>query len=331
MKDKEKFQLNSDVQKKIDNEYYYPYKNTPKKVKVKPKPKPVPKPAPKPPVRAAAPEPKAAEVFADSREFEEFDPEEEAKRKRRRKKLHKLMAGIIVFCLLLTLFDVAFFFYRGQIWFNEPRKRDYPVRGAVVDQDLGEINWEIMSRQTISFAYIRATRGKTGVDKQFEDNRVGIIHTDLLSGFYHEFVFGSDGEKQAENFIKQCGDMSGRLRPMVKVEKYGIYNFFMKNADDTAEELQKFLDRVEEEYGRRCIIMCDSACYKKYIRDDFSKYTLWTVNHFSKPDEDLDWALWEFNPRVRTEGYSNSKKYFSLTVYRREKDIENFKKNLLMD
>jgi lysozyme len=152
----------------------------------------------------------------------------------------------------------------------------------------------------------------------------------LLVGAWHEFDFRTDGEKQAENFISQCGSMSGMLRPMVKVTKYGIYNLHMKNADDVRENLQAFLDKVEEEYGRRPVIMCDSACYDKYIEPYFDSYTLWIIDHFGEPDEDTDWALWEYNPRVRTQGYENSKKYFAMTVFRREKDLENFKKNMLM-
>lgn len=331
MDKKEKFQLNSDIQRKIDNEYYYPQK---KQTAAKPKrvSAPVQKQQPKAKrpsdVKHSPPKPVTEEYDGH---WQEETPEQIEKRKKRRRLMRKFMIATIAICLTLTLFDIAFFFYRGQIWFNEPRKRDYPVRGAVVDQSLGKVDWKIMSRQTISFAYIRATRGSSGKDEQYDDNRKGINHTDLLSGFYHEFVFGADGKKQAENFIEQCGDMSGRLRPMVKLTRYGIYKLKMKNAGDVQRELEQFLDAVEEEYGRRCVIMCDSSCYKKYIKDDFDDYTLWIIDHFGKPDEDLDWAMWEFNPRVRSLGYENNKKYFSMTVYRQDKDINNFKKYLLMD
>lgn len=314
---KQNFQLNDNAKRKIEEEYYSPEPN-------------------KAWVRAKRSERKKSAVqtryvqpqYESYPQYEEDFEEQPLRPKKRR--LRKMLLIVAVFCIAIILLNVAFFFYRGQIWFNEPRKRDYPVRGAVITQELGKIDWKIMSQQTISFAYIRATKGTTYVDTEYERNRKNARKTDLLIGCWHEFDFRTDGKKQAENFIGECGDMDNMLRPMVKLTKYGIYNLKMKNADDVKENLQAFLDRVEDEYGRRPVIMCDSACYKKYIEPYFDSYTLWLIDHFGEPDEDVDWAMWEFNPRVRTEGYENSKKYFALTVYRESKDLENFKKNLLM-
>ena len=249
--------------------------------------------------------------------------------KKKKHRLRKLMVGLTILSVFVILLNIAFFFYRGQIWFNEPRKRDYPVRGAAIDQSLGKINWEIMSQQTISFVYVRATKGTSFVDEQYEQNRKNARKQDLLVGCWHEFDFRTDGQKQAEHFIEECGDMHGMLRPMVKLTKYGIYNLKMKDAEAVRDNLAAFLDTLEDYYGRKPVIMCDAACYKKYVQPYFSKYTLWTIDHFGKPDEE-GWAMWEFNPRVRTEGYENSKEYFAMSVYREGKELDNFKKNLLM-
>lgn len=315
------FRLNDDAKRKIEEEYYSPQpqpagRSFRRKKRAAAAPGPIP------------PQPVVQPAYAPFPQYEEEQQELPKKPKKRR--LRKLLTFVAVFCVIVILLNIAFLYYRGQIWFNEPRKRDYPVRGAVITQDLGKIDWRIMSQQTISFAYIRATKGTTYADTEFKRNLKNSSKQDLLVGCWHEFDFRTDGEKQAENFISQCGDMDGMLRPMVKVTKYGIYNLKMKNADKVRENLRAFLDRVEEEYGRRPVIMCDSACYKKYIKPYFDSYTLWTIDHFSEPDEDSDWALWEYNPRVRTSGYENSKEYFAMTVYRESKDIENFKKNLLM-
>ncbi|MCD7740957.1 MAG: hypothetical protein LUI06_01965 [Ruminococcus sp.] len=327
MSRKESFKLNEETRRRIDEEYYAPEGRRVRRVRAR-----AVKPAQKP-----QPEIKSEPVYASIPSDYDYDYDEpvlddfEEPKKPKKHRLRRLMIFTAIFCVVVILLNIAFYYYRGQIWFNEPRKRDYPVRGAVVDEELGEIDWEVMSQQTISFTYIRATKGTTTVDEQLKSSRKGVKKTDLLVGFYHEFDFSADGEKQAENYIEQCGDLSGKLRPMVKVTKYGIYNLHMKNAEDVKESLSEFLDAIEEEYGRRCVIMCDSACYEKYIEPYFDDYSLWIIDHFSEPDEYEDWALWEFNPRVRTEGYENSKRYFALSVYRQEKDIDNFKKNFLMD
>ncbi len=187
-----------------------------------------------------------------------------------------------------------------------------------------------MSQQTISFVYVRATKGTSFVDEQYEQNRKNARKQDLLVGCWHEFDFRTDGQKQAEHFIEECGDMHGMLRPMVKLTKYGVYNLKMKDAEAVRDNLTAFLDALEDYYGRKPVIMCDAACYKKYVQPYFSKYTLWTIDHFGKPDEE-GWAMWEFNPRVRTEGYENSKEYFAMSVYREGKELDNFKKKSAYD
>lgn len=282
------------------------------------------------------PRPRPQEGFGQLPEQEPYFPEEEQqapvrRKKKKHPKLRKLYITVLILGIVVILINIAFLYFRGQIWFNEPRKRDYPVRGAVIDSDLGDVDWEIMSTQTISFVYIRATKGTGYVDEQYSKNRKGANKTKLLSGYYHEFDFSRDGKKQAENFIDSLGSLDGKLRPMVKLTRYGVYKLHMKDSEKVRDELEAFLGRIEEEYGRRCVIMCDKDCYEEYVEPYFDKYTLWMIDHFSEPKAETKWALWEFNPRVRSSGYANKKVYYAMTVYRRDRDLENFKKNFLMD
>lgn len=349
---KKNFKLNEEAKHKINDEYINPTHGAPQGYPqgqgsghgqygrparpVRPvRPTNQPRPAdPAPPPRRVPPrDPQCIPAYAEPQYYppeEDYGYGEEPQPPKKKKhRLRKLMVGLTILSVFVILLNIAFFFFRGQIWFNEPRKRDYPVRGAAIDQSLGKINWEIMSQQTISFMYVRATKGTSFVDEQYEQNRKNARKQDLLVGCWHEFDFRTDGQKQAEHFIEECGDMHGMLRPMVKLTKYGIYNLKMKDAEAVRDNLAAFLDTLEDYYGRKPVIMCDAACYKKYVQPYFSKYTLWTIDHFGKPDEE-GWAMWEFNPRVRTEGYENSKEYFAMSVYREGKELDNFKKNLLM-
>lgn len=349
---KKNFKLNEEAKHKINDEYVNPTHGAPQGYPqgqgsghgqygrparpVRPVgPTNQPRPAnPAPPPRRVPPrDPQCIPAYVEPQYYppeEDYGYGEEPQPPKKKKhRLRKLMVGLTILSVFVILLNIAFFFYRGQIWFNEPRKRDYPVRGAAIDQSLGKINWEIMSQQTISFVYVRATKGTSFVDEQYEQNRKNARKQDLLVGCWHEFDFRTDGQKQAEHFIEECGDMHGMLRPMVKLTKYGVYNLKMKDAEAVRDNLTAFLDTLEDYYGRKPVIMCDAACYKKYVQPYFSKYTLWTIDHFGKPDEE-GWAMWEFNPRVRTEGYENSKEYFAMSVYREGKELDNFKKNLLM-
>lgn len=253
------------------------------------------------------------------------------KREQARRKFWRIYRRFAVVIILLgTIYislNVGFLYYRGQLWFNEPRKRDYPVRGAIVTSSLGEMDWAEFQYQMITFAYVRATRGTKFIDEQYSVNRPGVDDSRLWAGFYHEFDFSEDGTEQAEHYINTVGDLYGELRPAVKLTLYGAYKLRMRSAEKVREQLNKYLDRIKQEYGRRAVIMCDSDCYEKYIKPYFSDQTLWLIDHFNEPDENTDWALWEYNPRVRSLGYSNSKEYYSVVVYRHGKDITNFRKN----
>ncbi len=262
----------------------------------------------------------------------EPEPEPELPKKPKKHRLAKFLFRVAVLCVVVIFLNVLFLYYRGELWFNEPRKRDYPVRGAVVTEKLGKVDWEKFAGQSMSFVYIRATRGTEYTDPRYKDNRRGANNTDLLSGFYHEFVFGKDGKQQAEHYIRQVGDLDGKLRPMVKVRRYGIYLLRPVERKQAAEQLQAFIDRVEEEYGVTCVIQCDSDCYKRYIGKDFSEYyDIWLISHFTEPEtKEFDWTLWEYNPRVRSTGYSNRKKYYCMSVFRKSISLGSFMKDFLI-
>ena len=318
---------------------------------------PVKPPKPQKPVRrdAPAPEPQAGysvyegigspreQAVHDAREayaaYEAYvpqpepipEPEPQPSGKKRGRKLLQFYRRFAVFIIVLGIIyialNVAFLYFRGQLWFNEPRARDYPVRGAVVSSDLGEVDWEVFQYAPLKFAYVRATKGIKFVDEQFADNRKGIDESRLWAGYYHEFDFSEEGEKQAEHFINTVGDLYGDLRPAVKLTAYGIYGIRMKNGETVKKELSAFLKKIKEQYGRRAVVMCDNDCYEKYVKPYFSEQTLWIIDHFNEPSKDMDWALWEYNPRVRSEGYSNEGEYYAVTVYRLGKDLRNFRKN----
>ena len=344
--DKEGFSLDKQAKKKINNDYARPDdldRGRNRRPVRRPAPAPrrqaaprrnTPVPPPRPTVRRQAPPPQYVPPVIP--EYQpEYEPEYETGEKPpffTKRRIAKWLFRTALFCIFLIFVNIVFLYFTGHLWFNQPIKREYPVRGAVVSEELGKIDWEKFSGSNISYVYIRATKGTTEIDKQYKTNRKGANHTKLLSGYYHDFDFRVDGKKQAEHFIEQMGsDLDGKLRPMVRVAKYGIYSVRMKDADEVEKQLQAFLDRINEEYGVDCVIQCDSACYKKYIKADFADYySFWIMSHFSEPEEGMDWDMWEYNPRVRTSTYSNNKKYYSMSVYRRGRSLKTFKENFLV-
>ncbi|MBR4257050.1 MAG: lysozyme, partial [Clostridia bacterium] len=95
------------------------------------------------------------------------------------------LAAAAVICAAVVLC----LFYFGVLHINNPSKSIYPVRGVDVSHYQGDVDWETLSKQGISFAFIKATEGSSYVDLTFEKNYVEANKTVLRVGAYHFFSF----------------------------------------------------------------------------------------------------------------------------------------------
>ena len=111
--------------------------------------------------------------------------------------------------------------YKGKIILNHPSGKEYPVRGVDVSAYQGEIDWDVLEKQEIDFAFVKATEGSSFVDRRFIQNYEEARKTDLRIGAYHFFSFDSSGKTQAENFIKNVPVDDEMLPPVVDFEFYG--------------------------------------------------------------------------------------------------------------
>lgn len=247
---------------------------------------------------------------------------------------HRLRRFIIFFslvCIIIILINVAVLFFTGKLWFNQPDKNEYPIRGAVVDSHMGEIRWDVFSKQNISAAYIRATKGTSFKDESFDENWETSCECELLIGAYHVFSLNTDGKKQAEYFCNAMGkSVSGRLIPAVEVDLSGLYTIAPPDKDKTVSKLKDFCSYIESACGVKPLIMCKNRSYGKYIKGEFDDYPLWITDVFSEPEDEVEWDFWCYNSRVRVKGYENSKEYFSMFVYKDDDDLEGFTNKYVM-
>lgn len=258
--------------------------------------------------------------------YDVYDEQEYEKPKR--KFIRKLIVRVVIICLIVLLINVIILFATGQIWFNEPKKRDYPVRGPIITQDMGKINWDKFSQQNIQMAYIRATKSTTFEDESFKSNWKNSGNTDLPVGALHIFDFGMDGTAQAKHFCETVGNKtSGRLIPAVQVKLYGFYTFFPSNYVDVTKRLNDFIKYIKDYYGVYPIIMCNSRTYNKYIEGNFEECPLWIESLFSKIDENINWTFWGYTNKTRFSFYENNHEYLYMTAF--NGDEEAFKKLIM--
>ncbi|SDA66049.1 lysozyme [Butyrivibrio sp. INlla18] len=230
-----------------------------------------------------------------------------------KKKILISAAALVILAALMGL--TAGLFYFGVLHINNPSKRKYPIRGVDVAHYQGVVDWEVLSKEDISFAYIKATEGSSSVDEQFEKNWNEAQNTDLRIGAYHFFSLDSSGATQAENFCKTVTPVPGMLPPVVDVEPYGGYREpDMLDKDKMLAELGDFLDGVETCYSMKPVIYTTEE-WLPVIQERFADYDVWIRNVYGKPDPSINWTFWQYSNRHVLSGYYGTERYIDMNVF----------------
>lgn len=221
---------------------------------------------------------------------------------------------------VMILLAAAGGFYVWGVWngwflLNHPPIRQYPVRGVDVSHYQGLIDWEVLSRQDITFAYIKATEGSSHTDERFEENWDKAGKTELKTGAYHFFSFDSPGLSQAAHFIQTVQIRDGMLPPVVDFEFYGDKKVNPPPVEETADRLRSMLEELKGFYGMTPVLYATEEAYDMYLKARFDEYPLWIRNVIRKPDTDRPWIFWQYTNRGRLDGYTGDEKFIDLNVF----------------
>jgi lysozyme len=179
-------------------------------------------------------------------------------------------------------------------------KHKYPVTGIDISGHTGKIDFLKISQQKIDFVYIKATEGKTFVDRNFEQNYLNSRLSIVPVGFYHFFLFNREGKDQAENFLNSIQGKKTLLPLVVDVEEWG--NVTIKSRAKVIIELQTFIKLVELRTGKRLMIYANESSYEKYIMDNFERNELWICSFNINPNIDKKWTFWQHSHQGKYEG-----------------------------
>ena len=219
----------------------------------------------------------------------------------------------VIFCLYLLMVLIL----NGEIIPNTLFAEHYPVKGVDVSSYQGDIDWETLSSQDISFAFIKATEGSSFVDRNFTYNYSEAQKTHLRVGAYHFFSYDSGGETQAENFISTVEYFDGMLPPVIDLEFYGDKKENPPAQADVRRELDIFIEKVTEHYGMKPIIYATEKSYKLYLAGDYEDCDIWIRNVFLPPglSDGRNWIFWQYTDKGHLEGYQGDEKYIDINVF----------------
>lgn len=227
--------------------------------------------------------------------------------------------GSAVLAILLAT-AILFFalIWNGVILLNNPSMERYPVRGVDVSSYQGEIDWDTLASQNISFAFIKATEGSSYVDPYFAENYQQAQQTGLRIGAYHFFSYDSSGETQADHFIATVSPVETMLPPVIDLEFYGDKEANPPSSETVRPQLDILLERLEEHYGRKPILYATEKSYALYLAGAYSEYDIWIRNVVTNPSlsDGRDWTFWQYTNRAKLEGYRGEEPYIDLNVFR---------------
>ena len=227
----------------------------------------------------------------------------------------RAMVGLSFLVALGIIF--AFLLYNGVLLLNNPSRSRYPVRGVDVSSYQGEIDWPVLEKQDIQFAFIKATEGSTFVDPYFQINFEKACKTSLRIGAYHFFSYDSAGKTQAENFIATVPAEESLLQPVADVEFYGDKERHLPDKAAVTKELQVFLSMLESHYGKKPIIYATEKSYRLFIAGTFDAYDIWIRNVVSKPSlsDKRAWTFWQYTNREKLDGYRGKETFIDMNVF----------------
>lgn len=237
--------------------------------------------------------------------------------------MRRLLRLLLGLCLTVTLLvlaaagGVALLRWRGLILESEQRDpQEWEVFGVDVSVYQGTIDWPVLVRQGVDFAFIKATEGSSLRDECFAANWAGAQEAGVRPGAYHFFSYDSPGETQAENFIAAVPVTEGALPPVVDIEFYGDYLQQPADAEHTRSILDPLLEALEEHYGVKPILYCTYRSYQLYLDSGaYDDYPLWISSPTVAPLLH-DWDFWQYSHTAHLEGYDGHQDKIDLNVFR---------------
>lgn len=235
---------------------------------------------------------------------------------------------IITLILIISLVLISTLYYLikiKQLSINKFFISENDIIGVDLSKYQGEVDMKKIKNQNIKFVYIKATEGSTHTDEKFHKNWANAEENNLIAGAYHFFSFDSSGQTQAQNYIKTVGELKGKLIPVVDVEYYGDKEENPPTKEEIINELQIYLDTLEEEYNVKPMIYTRTDIYKKYLKGQFDDYKKWISSLYLplKWEYKDNWDIWQYTDRAKLEGYKGKEKYIDLNVINKEIKLES--------
>lgn len=175
--------------------------------------------------------------------------------------------------------------------------------GIDVSKHNGIIKWnEVAKDKKIQFVYVRATVGKSMVDRLYHRNVSGARKEGLKVGSYHFFTSKSSATEQFSHFKSVAKKEKQDLIPVLDVEEDGIKGKW--HGRQLQDSVRVFAELVKKHYGKYPIIYSNEHFYNKELGVAFNRYYLFVANYQAVPYVDGNGKnnIWQYSCRGHLHG-----------------------------
>lgn len=179
--------------------------------------------------------------------------------------------------------------------------------GIDVSHYQGSIDWNKVKASGITFAFIKASEGKSYRDKRFIDNVEGSSTAGLLIGPYHflNAQTQEDARLEARNFAAAIQSAGGIMRFTLPL----VMDYENNPGGLSPEQITKvalvFLQEIERLTSRRPIIYTGNS-FAANFSSALSSYKLWIARYSSKVPSDVPawkrWHFWQYSSKGSVPG-----------------------------
>lgn len=187
---------------------------------------------------------------------------------------------------------------RDPVDFGRHAPSSFPIHGIDAARFQGQINWRLIRRQGIKFAWLKATEGGDLVDPEFRANWRAAKRARVPVGAYHFYYFCTEPETQAKWFIRNVPRLRGGLPPVLDLE----WNPFSPTctlrppAAEVRHLANRFIKIVERHY-RTKVVVYTAPEFWEHSNVARLKRDLWlrsTAKHVEKRYNAKTWQFWQY-------------------------------------
>ena len=231
---------------------------------------------------------------------------------------HQKRRSVIILVLIGLGILVAVGLFFGHRYYEQQQLKKYPVKGVVLSQSDGYVDFEALKNAGSKFVYLKATQGAAFADDSFNNDYSRSQGAQLPVGIYHVFSFSSTAETQYKNLVSQVKSNTGSLPMAINVDYYGSYNDNNVNWKTTRVKLVQLSRKIYHYYHRAIIFWGPKDVLDQLNIKVGKKYQIWySDGQLGKPNGDASFLSISGQPVIDMDG---TKQRFNQAVFNGNQD-----------